>query len=1010
MIKKILSIGLSFALVLSYCSMDICAAELSSYTAQSSLYPDNFEVIDNMVISDGILYDYQRTGEDPLEINVPEGVTTIKEGAFSYLNVTYKITLPSTLRVIEDRAFEYCRQVKKVEFKGDTLDSIGEGVFSNCMSLYEVKLPSKLSFLGDNMFCNCALKTVDLPDTMTSIAPGAFCYNPLTSVTGGSNVNDIGNNAFYECENLEGFNLAEGLTSIGKGAFQYCKALKNIVIPSSVITVGDGAFFSTAIDNLSIGPNLKNIGKSAFCDTKIKEITIPNTVENLGSSAFAGCSLLEKATVEEGITSIPNSLFASNQKLTEVYLPDSLESMGSAVFEECLSLTKVDLPNKLKEIPDNTFKNCSELQSVSIGDEVTKIGANAFFWCSKLSDINMPSKLESIGNQAFRLCTNISQIQLPESVYSLGNGAFDDCSSLKSINIPEKVTKISSSLFEDCESLTEIILPESVDYIGGSAFSRCYSLKTINIRDDISYFGGGVFNECKSLTYVNIPKTIDKLGDNTFSGCESLTSITVPENVTEIGSSCFSNCRSLKTINLPKNLKVIKHSVFDGCSSLEYIELPDTLERLDPCFYRTGIRELTIPSKISKLGTYFISGCKNLQKVVIPKTVTTIEKSAISECSPTLYVYKDSEGERYAKESNFNYKYLDKINISDIEFEAIPAQNYTGKSLLPKVTPIGVTLTEDKDYTISYKNNVNPGIATITIVGINDYIGEKTINFEIKSDKPASPVVTAKSTSSTITLSWDKVENATGYKIYKYNTTTNKYVLLKTTSDLSYVNTNLTSASSYKYRVRAYKEVNGSNLYSDYTYLTTATNPLKPKVSYSSRTTTSIKLKWSKVNRADGYKIYVYDSSIGTYRLLDTIEGNSQDTVYYTATNLKTGKNYTFKVKAYKNAEDGEHLSYYSDSVKNTTKPSAPVVSVKSTYRNAIVSYPKVSYATGYEVKMATSRYGTYSTIYTGSKLSYTKTGLKKDTTRYFKVRAYKVLDGVKVYSSYSNIVSVKIK
>ena len=33
-----------------------------------------------------------------------------------------------------------------------------------------------------------------------------------------------------------------------------------------------------------------------------------------------------------------------------------------------------------------------------------------------------------------------------------------------------------------------------------------------------------------------------------------------------------------------------------------------------------------------------------------------------------------------------------------------------------------------------------------------------------------------------------------------------------------------------------------------------------------------------------------------------------------------------------------------------------------------------------------------------------------KDTTRYFKVRAYKVLNGVKVYSSYSNIVSVKIK
>lgn len=1010
MIKKILSIGLSFVLVLSCCSMDIFAAELSRNTAQFSSYPKNYEIIDNMVISDGILYDYQDTGENPLEINVPEGVTTIKEGAFSFLKVTYKITLPSTLRVIEDRAFEYCRQVKKVEFKGDTLDSIGEKVFSNCTSLYEVKLPSKLSFLGKYMFYNCPLKTIDLPDEMTSIAPGAFCYTRLTSVTGGSNIKNIGNSAFCECENLESFNLTEGLTSVGKGAFENCKSLKNIVIPSSVTTVDDSAFFSTPIDNLSIGPNLKNIGRSAFACTEIKEISIPNTVENLGDSAFSGCGLLEKATVEEGITSIPNSLFENNQNLMEVYLPDSLEFIGSSEFQNCLSLTKVNLPNKLTEIPNGTFKNCKKLESVSIGDEITKIGANAFWGCEELSYINIPSKLESIDNEAFRFCSNISQIQLPESVYSLGNGAFDNCDSLKSINIPKKITKINARLFEDCKSLTEIKLPKSVDYIGEYAFSRCSSLKTINIKDDINYFGEGAFNACESLTYINIPKTIDKLGDYTFSECKSLISITVPNNINEIGIGCFSDCTSLKDINLPKDLKVIKRDTFDGCSSLEYIELPDTLEQLDSCFYGVGIKELTIPSKISKLGTYFISGCKNLQKVVIPKTVTTIEGSAISECNPTLYVYKDSEGERYAKEEGFNYKYLDKINISDIQFEEIPAQNYTGKSLLPKVTPIGVVLTEDKDYTISYKNNVNPGIATITIVGINDYIGEKTINFEIKSDKPDSPEVTAKSTNSTITLSWDRVENATGYKIYKYNKTTNKYVLLKTTSDLSYADTDLTSASSYKYRVRAYKQMNESKLYSDYTYLTTATNPFKPKVSYSSRTTTSIKLKWSKVNRADGYKIYIYDSSIGTYRLLDTIEGNNEDIVYYTAANLKTGKNYTFKVKAYKNSEDGEHLSNYSDSVKNTTKPNAPVVTVKSTYRNAIVSYSKVPYATGYEVKMATSKHGTYSTIYTGNNLLYTKTGLKKDTTRYFKVRAYKVLNGVKVYSSYSSIVSVKIK
>ena len=45
-----------------------------------------------------------------------------------------------------------------------------------------------------------------------------------------------------------------------------------------------------------------------------------------------------------------------------------------------------------------------------------------------------------------------------------------------------------------------------------------------------------------------------------------------------------------------------------------------------------------------------------------------------------------------------------------------------------------------------------------------------------------------------------------------------------------------------------------------------------------------------------------------------------------------------------------------------------------------------------------------------GTSISYTKGSLKKNKTYYFKIRAYKTVDGKKVYSSYSNIKSVKVK
>ena len=64
----------------------------------------------------------------------------------------------------------------------------------------------------------------------------------------------------------------------------------------------------------------------------------------------------------------------------------------------------------------------------------------------------------------------------------------------------------------------------------------------------------------------------------------------------------------------------------------------------------------------------------------------------------------------------------------------------------------------------------------------------------------------------------------------------------------------------------------------------------------------------------------------------------------------------------------------------------------------------------GYEVYMATSKNGDYSLLKTTTAKTYTKTGLTKGKTYYFKVRAYKTVDGTKVYGNYSTVKYVKVK
>lgn len=82
----------------------------------------------------------------------------------------------------------------------------------------------------------------------------------------------------------------------------------------------------------------------------------------------------------------------------------------------------------------------------------------------------------------------------------------------------------------------------------------------------------------------------------------------------------------------------------------------------------------------------------------------------------------------------------------------------------------------------------------------------------------------ASSKASAVTLTWGKVSKAGGYQVYRYDTKTKKYVKIATVkgeTKVSYKNTRLTKGTTYKYKVRAYKTVNGKTYYGAYSTVVT---------------------------------------------------------------------------------------------------------------------------------------------------------------------------------------------
>ena len=185
----------------------------------------------------------------------------------------------------------------------------------------------------------------------------------------------------------------------------------------------------------------------------------------------------------------------------------------------------------------------------------------------------------------------------------------------------------------------------------------------------------------------------------------------------------------------------------------------------------------------------------------------------------------------------------------------------------------------------------------------------------------------------------------------------------------------------------------------------------KPTVKVSSNSYNSNKLSWNKVTGSSGYEVLRATSKTGTYKSVKTITSGS--TVSYTDTKLATGKTYYYKVRAYRTVDKKKVYSSYSSVVSAKPVLKTPSVKLTSGSKKATIKWEKISGASGYEVYRATSKSGKYSKIKTitkNSTVSYVNSSLTKNKTYYYKVRAYRTVNGKKIYSSYSVAKSVKVK
>ena len=240
-------------------------------------------------------------------------VSSVGDSAFFGSEKLQKVSLPSTLKSIGDRAFSLSG-VRSVDMN-DGVEYLGNGVFAFCNSLHAITVPQSVKTIGEYVFASSSLQSLTV--NCHSIE-SEFVFNgikTLKEVTIGKNVKYIPENIFAGCDSITTlyFN-AEDFT--GYSPFKGLQSLEKAVIGNGVKTVCDNFI-----------ADCKNV----------TEVMIPNSVVTLKQSAFSG-SGIKKAVI-----------------------PQSIKEIGSAVFENCMQLREAELPSGLGVIVEYMFNNCESL-------------------------------------------------------------------------------------------------------------------------------------------------------------------------------------------------------------------------------------------------------------------------------------------------------------------------------------------------------------------------------------------------------------------------------------------------------------------------------------------------------------------------------------------------------------------------------------------------------------------------------------------------------------------------
>ncbi len=421
-------------------------------------------------------------------LRLPNSICEIGDSAFCKLSIT-ELTLPDTLKKLDDHAFHDCKMLEKINFSAG-LEYIGASSFTYVL-ISDLDLPKSVKYIGESAFATSKVTSLSVPRAIEYIDGSAFSGTPWLDALpeGPIYIEHILYGYKSTGKDIQSFTVPDGIVAISSYTFNGFKSLKSVILPNGLETIGNSAFgYCSELTSISLPETLTNIMPSAFEFSGIRSINIPGGVKKIEDFTFNGCTELREVTLGLGIETIGSAAFQSCCNISSVSLPQSIISIEQLAFSHS-GIKTLELPNKLRSLGSGAFADLPLLQSVTFPASLEQIESGCFSNCVLLSVADLShTALKAINKSTFSGCVSLREIHLPDAVSEIDIYAFSN-TAIAELRLPASIESFLAMTVSDCRALKTIVIPKGVSLLSLKGLDTCHEAVALyyeGTREDIA--------------------------------------------------------------------------------------------------------------------------------------------------------------------------------------------------------------------------------------------------------------------------------------------------------------------------------------------------------------------------------------------------------------------------------------------------------------------------------------------------------------------------------------------